>query len=86
MKTIPQDRSSELVQLMMKHQRKLFAYILTLVPSRADAEDILEAYENGISDFGENYLQESLEKISKLKDLEISWHFIGNIQIGRAHV
>ena len=37
-----QDRSSELVQLMMKHQRKLFGYILTLVPSRADAEDILQ--------------------------------------------
>ena len=37
-----QDRSSELVQLMMKHQRKLFGYILTLVPSRADAEGILQ--------------------------------------------
>lgn len=37
-----QDRSSELVQLMMKHQRKVFGYILTLVPSRADAEDILQ--------------------------------------------
>ena len=38
----PQDRSSELVQLMMKHQRRLFAYIMTLVPTRADAEDILQ--------------------------------------------
>jgi RNA polymerase sigma-70 factor (ECF subfamily) len=27
---------------MMKHQRKLFGYILTLVPSRSDAEDILQ--------------------------------------------
>jgi len=27
---------------MMLHQRKLFGYILTLVPSRADAEDILQ--------------------------------------------
>ena len=25
-------------------------------------------------------MQESLEKISKLKDLKINWHFIGNIQ------
>jgi len=38
----PQDRSSELVQLMIKHQRRLFAYIMTLVPTRADAEDILQ--------------------------------------------
>ena len=36
------DRSSELVQLMMKHQRKLLSYIMTLVPSRSDAEDILQ--------------------------------------------
>ena len=36
------DRSSELVQLMMKNQRRLFAYIYTLVPSRSDAEDILQ--------------------------------------------
>ena len=42
MNKIPQDRSSELVQLMMKYQRKLFGYILTLVPSRSDAEDILQ--------------------------------------------
>ena len=53
---------------------------LVAVSKKKSWEDILEAYENGISDFGENYLQESLEKISKLKDLKISWHFIGNIQ------
>ena len=53
---------------------------LVAVSKKKSWEDILEAYENGISDFGDNYLQESLEKISKLKDLKINWHFIGNIQ------
>ena len=53
---------------------------LVAVSKKKSWEDVLEAYENGISDFGENYLQESLEKISKLKDLKINWHFIGNIQ------
>ena len=53
---------------------------LVAVSKKKSWKDILEAYENGISDFGENYLQESLEKISKLKDLKINWHFIGNIQ------
>ena len=53
---------------------------LVAVSKKKSWQDILEAYENGISDFGENYLQESLEKISKLKDLKINWHFIGNIQ------
>ena len=53
---------------------------LVAVSKKKSWENILEAYENWISDFGENYLQESLEKISKLKDLKINWHFIGNIQ------
>ena len=34
--------SAELVQLMMKYQRRIFAYIHTLVPTRSDAEDILQ--------------------------------------------
>ena len=42
MSGVEQDRSSELVQLMMKYQRRIFAYIHTLVPSRSDAEDILQ--------------------------------------------
>ena len=41
---------------------------------------IEKAYKNGILDFGENYLQEALAKISTLKHLNISWHFIGKIQ------
>ncbi len=53
---------------------------LVAVSKKKSWQEILEAYESGISDFGENYLQESLEKISKLRDLKINWHFIGNIQ------
>ena len=36
------DVSAELVQLLMKYQRRIFAYVHTLVPSRSDAEDILQ--------------------------------------------
>jgi hypothetical protein len=43
-------------------------------------EKILEAYAAGITLFGENYLQEALEKIAHLKDKNIEWHFIGPIQ------
>ena len=53
---------------------------LVAVSKKKSWQEIYEAYENGICDFGENYLQESLEKISKLKDLKINWHFIGKIQ------
>ncbi len=42
---------------------------------------IEQAYLVGQRDFGENYLQEAIEKITKLSNLpEICWHFIGPIQ------
>lgn len=36
----------------------------------------------GVSNFGENYLQEALSKIQKAreKNLKITWHFIGKVQ------
>jgi len=34
----------------------------------------------GLSDFGENYLQEAIPKINQLKELKLTWHFIGPIQ------
>ena len=40
---------------------------------------ILKAYEGGITDFGENYLQDAEEKIGQLPS-DITWHFIGSIQ------
>lgn len=36
------DKRAELVGLLTRNQRKIFAYIFTLVPNRADAEDILQ--------------------------------------------
>tara|TARA_Y100001936_G_scaffold237184_1_gene267468 strand:- start:20582 stop:21307 length:726 start_codon:yes stop_codon:yes gene_type:complete len=43
-------------------------------------EQIKEAWLAGQTIFGENYLQEALEKINVLSDLPIEWHFIGPIQ------
>ncbi|MCE9633158.1 MAG: YggS family pyridoxal phosphate-dependent enzyme [Methylophilales bacterium] len=41
---------------------------------------VREAYLAGLRDFGENYLQEALEKQMALADLPLIWHFIGPIQ------
>src|SRR4051812_8511658 len=41
--------------------------------------DILELYNLGQKDFGENYVQELLEKQTKLPG-DIRWHFIGHLQ------
>ena len=39
-----------------------------------------------LQDFGENYLQEALEKQNQLKDLNITWHFIGQIQSNKTQL
>ena len=41
---------------------------------------IVPAFDAGIINFGENYLQEALDKKSHLEKLAIQWHFLGPIQ------
>jgi PLP dependent protein len=36
--------------------------------------------EAGQREFGENYLQEALPKLAELKDLDLVWHFTGQLQ------
>lgn len=53
---------------------------LLAVSKTKPAVDIRAVYACGQRDFGENYLQEALDKIYQLSDLDICWHFIGPIQ------
>ncbi len=54
--------------------------LLLAVSKKKPAADIRAAYAAGRRDFGENYLQEALQKMDALGDLDIDWHFIGAIQ------
>jgi PLP dependent protein len=55
---------------------------LLAVSKTFQAEKIREAYTANQRAFGENYVQEGIEKITALNDLrsEIEWHFIGPLQ------
>ena len=54
---------------------------LLAVSKTRPPEDIRAAVAAGQIAFGENYLQEALDKIEALRDLsELEWHFIGPIQ------
>jgi pyridoxal phosphate enzyme (YggS family) len=53
---------------------------LVAVSKTQPAESIREAYAVGQRVFGENYLQEALDKMAALADLPLEWHFIGPIQ------
>jgi pyridoxal phosphate enzyme (YggS family) len=54
---------------------------LLAVSKKKSIELIRQAYHSGQRWFGENYLQEALNKIRALKDLkDVEFHFIGDIQ------
>lgn len=52
---------------------------LVAVSKTKSNEMILEAYNEGQRDFGENYVQELIEKENTLPK-DIRWHFIGHLQ------
>ena len=53
---------------------------LVAVSKGQGQEKILEALKSGHNIFGENYLQEAIDKQKSLTDYKIEWHFIGPIQ------
>lgn len=53
--------------------------LLAVSKTRLENE-LRQIWAEGQRDFGENYLQEALDKIAALTDLDICWHFIGPIQ------
>jgi pyridoxal phosphate enzyme (YggS family) len=60
------------------------AITLLAVSKTFDADTVLAAAASGQRDFGENYVQEAVEKIARVTvlapDLPLTWHFIGPIQ------
>ncbi len=65
---------------------------LIAVSKTRTEDEIIEAYDTGIRDFGENKVQEFIEKYDKLPK-DIRWHFIGHLQrnkvkyiVGKVHL
>ena len=56
------------------------AVTLVAVTKAQTAETIRMAATAGVTDFGENYLQEASAKMDRLADLALRWHFIGGVQ------
>lgn len=54
--------------------------ILVAVSKTKPLNMVLEAYDQGQRHFGENYLQDALDKISANSHKDIVWHFIGAVQ------
>ena len=61
-------------------EREPDAVKLLAVSKKQPLSKILAAVDAGQRDFGENFVQEGLEKIDQTKDLNLVWHFIGHLQ------
>ncbi len=79
-----QDNIAKLLQrLRLSAQKSQYGnsdILLVAVSKTRFPEEIRAAHACGLSDFGENYLQEALDKMEALRDLPLVWHFIGPIQ------
>lgn len=62
------------------------AVTLLAVSKTFGPEAVREAFAAGQTSFGENYLQEALDKMSALRDLPLQWHCIGPIQSNKTRL
>ncbi len=60
------------------------AVTLVAATKYVDAIEMYKLFEAGITNFGENRVDSFLEKYDALKDLNITWHFIGHLQRNKA--
>ncbi|MEJ1966424.1 MAG: YggS family pyridoxal phosphate-dependent enzyme [Gammaproteobacteria bacterium] len=55
--------------------------VTLLAVSKTHSVDLIRgAAQEGIEHFGESYVQEALPKIETLQSLELTWHFVGQLQ------
>jgi pyridoxal phosphate enzyme (YggS family) len=66
--------------LEKKYNRPANSVQLLAVSKTMSAAEIFTAYKYGQTHFGESYAQEAVEKIQKLSNVKLDWHFIGPIQ------
>jgi hypothetical protein len=77
----------ETVPAFLKHLASLpssHAVTLVAVSKTQSAERLRAAFHCGLTRFGENYVQEAIDKQLLLHDLSIEWHFIGPLQSNKS--
>ncbi len=83
MNSLQQSRNQVIQQIedaCKQAQRNVESVQLLAVSKTHPGESLREMYQTGQRAFGENYLQEALDKMESLGDLDIEWHFIGHVQ------
>jgi pyridoxal phosphate enzyme (YggS family) len=70
----------KILMIEQKYHRTAGSVRLLAVSKTKSADDIQTAKSAGQIEFGENYVQEAICKITEINDPQISWHFIGPVQ------
>ena len=68
----------------IQNLKKLQKTTLISVSKTRSIQEILKVYNQGQRDFGENYVEEILEKSEKLPK-DINWHYIGHLQSNKVN-
>ena len=68
----------------LKKDMKDYDAMLLAVTKTHGVDKIMEVYNYGLRDFGENKVQELLDKKDKLPD-DINWHLIGHLQTNKVN-
>src|SRR5215831_3497892 len=71
---------SRIAAAAVRYGREPKSVTLLAVSKQQPVESIRVLASAGQREFGESYLQEALPKMGMLKDLELTWHYIGQIQ------
>ena len=67
-------------------QRPVTDVTLLAVSKTFGPDAVREAHDAGQNVFGENYIQEAVEKIALLRELPVQWHCIGPVQSNKTRL
>ena len=73
---------TRIAQACERSGRTSSSVTLVAVTKTVDLPRIRAVHQDGVRDFGENYVQEALTKVGnpELPDTDVRWHFIGHLQ------
>ncbi|MFZ7260286.1 YggS family pyridoxal phosphate-dependent enzyme [Avibacterium avium] len=83
-----QQVQQQIQQACQQANRTISEVSLLAVSKTKPVEAILHAYQAGQRQFGENYVQEGVEKIQHFEgqNVELEWHFIGPLQSNKTRL
>lgn len=81
-----QNVRARIAQACRQAERTPESVTLLAVSKTFGAEDVVQAHAAGQTAFGENYIQEGVDKIRALAHLPLQWHCIGPIQSNKTRL